>query len=192
MPHANAELRKANADKTNARAREKRISQAAQAPASRSTPKAEAAHFNANYPPGTPVRYWSTLPRPGEPKPKPTGRTITVGVAFVMGGHAAMIKLKGVSGSYALRNVEPIGKPRPATDVDKKVAAAVTCAVVNVIVDTYKISGGDRRTAEQVAAAYGLKPLKQADEDALLDGLGPERLEAFRLILTEGDGSGSS
>lgn len=60
------------------------------------------ANFNATFPVGTKVRYWTGV-REGLGK-----ESTTRSDAKLIGGHAAVIWLDGVSGCVALSHVEPI------------------------------------------------------------------------------------
>ena len=63
--------------------------------------KANADRFNARYPVGTPVAYW-TFVREG----LPTGIAPTRSEAWVLGGHTAVVRIEGVSSCIALSHVK--------------------------------------------------------------------------------------
>lgn len=69
--------------------------------------KAEAAKFNAEYPPGTPVEYWSGA-RQGDGK---TGHTD--GEAFSSTSGQAVVFLDNASSYHALTHVHPLAEVKP-------------------------------------------------------------------------------
>lgn len=62
--------------------------------------------FNTAYPVGTPVQYFSVLPRGGEPGTPPVRATVRE-PAFVLSGHSPMVFLDGVRGCVHINHVFP-------------------------------------------------------------------------------------
>ena len=67
--------------------------------------KISASAFNARYPVGTEVDYWSVLPaRPGE-EPR---RTRTRSEAWKLGDHTPVVKVEGIAGGVSIAHLAPI------------------------------------------------------------------------------------
>jgi len=65
-------------------------------------PEKQARDWNSKHPAGTPVQRFKLM----HPRREPAEKTITDGPAWVLSGHSAVVRLKGLTGCYHLDCLE--------------------------------------------------------------------------------------